>query len=118
MDTVRIHLAHMSPLLRQMISDLLAAEKDIEIVGSAEGIENSLLTARAQGANMIITQDEAPVYDQCLGAVTQNVPLTILAIAPGGSAGTSINLVRRNLRFDGGGAKALAQAVRQAMEPA
>ncbi|HUE78376.1 MAG TPA: hypothetical protein VMN38_01920 [Sphingomicrobium sp.] len=101
-----------------MITDLLAAEEDIEIVGSEAKTGNSLLAARAQGANMIITQEGAAVADQCLNAVTQNVPLTILAIAPGGSAGTSINLVRRQLRLDDDGAKSLAQAVRQAMEPA
>lgn len=101
-----------------MIGDLLAAERDFEIVGSAEITESSLVAARAQGANMIITQDDARVDDQCLAAVTQDVPLTILAIAPSGSAGRSIHLVQRTLQLDGGGADALAKAVRQALEPA
>ena len=36
---VRIHLARMSPLLRRMITDLLAPEEDMQIVGFAHGTE-------------------------------------------------------------------------------
>ena len=101
-----------------MITDLLAAERDFEIVGTAEGADNALVTAREQGANLIITQDQSEVRDQCLDAIVQDVPLTILALAPGGSAGTSINLSRRTMRLQGGDRSALADVIRKAMEPA
>lgn len=116
MAAVRIHLAYMSPLLRGMITDLLACESDIEILSCANDSGDAILTARANGANMIITHDQERNGDRCLGAVMEDVPLTILAIDQGGSAGTSINLVRRTLRLDGEGPEALAQAVRQAIE--
>ena len=115
MDTVRIHLADMSPLLSQMITDLLAAERDIEIVGCGVGAEGSLVAARAERANMIITQAQVPVQEPCLGAIVDDLPLTILAITASGSATTSINFSRRTLQL-GEGAATLADVVRKAAE--
>jgi DNA-binding NarL/FixJ family response regulator len=112
----RIHLARMSPLLRRMITDLLAPEEDIEIVGVAEGAEESLVVARTEGANMIITQDQREGGDACLSAILSAQPLTILAIEPGGSIGTSVNLERQQLSLEGGDGKSLAQAIRKALE--
>lgn len=117
MAQVRIYLAHMSALLSQMITDLLAPEEDIEIVGRADGISDSLLAARAEGANMIITQENAADEEPHLKAVVNDHPLTILAIASSGSTSTSINFLRREIRLrDGGGS--LADAVRSAVEVA
>jgi DNA-binding NarL/FixJ family response regulator len=112
---VRIHLARMSPLLRRMITDLLAAEDDMEIVGFADGTEESLVSARAEGANMIITQDQSNGEDRCIGAILNGVPLTILALEPGASAGTSINFTARRLSLEAGGGNTLAEAVRDAV---
>lgn len=118
MGKVRIHLANMSPLLSQMIADLLTPEKDIEIVGCGDGANDSLLAARAEGANMIITQGCVPVMEPSLGAIVDELPLTILAIASSGSTSTSINFSRRTLQMQGNGAAALADVVRKAAEPA
>ena len=113
---VRIHLARMSPLLRRMITDLLAPEADIEIVGAADGSGESLVAARAEGANVIITQGNGGTGDACLAAIVDSSPLTILNIAPSGSAGTSINLLRRNHSLDAARGSSLAQVVRNAVE--
>lgn len=114
MATVRIHLAQMSPLLSRMITDLLAAESDMEVVGWAAETENSLLAARAQGANVIITQESESRPSDCLEAVMQAAPLTILNIEPSDSSSTSVSLVRRSFTFAGDGSKSLANIVRQA----
>jgi hypothetical protein len=115
-DTVRIYLAQMPPLLSQMVIDLLASEKDIEIVGCSDGTADSLLAARAEGANMIITQDQVRAQEPSLGAIVDELPLTILAIASSGSTSTSINFSRRRLQLHGDGAAALADVVRKAAE--
>ena len=116
MVKVRIHLAQMSVLLSRMITDLLASEKDIEIVGYTEDAENSLVAARAEGANMIIAQQNAPVQEPSLGAIVDDLPLTILAIESNGSTSTSINFSRRTLQLQSDGANALADVVRKAVE--
>lgn len=118
MNLVRIHLAHMPPLLRRMITDLLASEGDIEIVGHANDAEDSLVAARAEGANMIIMQDNVPVQEPSLNAILDELPLTILAIARGGSTSTSINFSRRTLQLHGENGSTLAHVVRKAMEHA
>ena len=115
MSTVRIHLAIESPLLRRMITDLIATEDDMEIVGFADGREESLVAARSEGANMIITQEERARGDACLRAILCGVPLTILAIDPGASAGTSINLVSKRVSLEASGGNMLAEAVRKAV---
>jgi len=111
----RIHLAGMSPLLRRMITDLLAAEQDMMIVGVAEDDEESLVVAKTEGANLIITQHQREDGDSCLSAIINAPPLTILAIEPDGAAGTSINLERQRVSLAGDDGKSLAQAIRQAM---
>jgi len=109
---VRIHLAPMSALLSQMITDLLAPEKDIEIVGRADGLQDSLLAARAEGANMIITQDATE--EPSLRAVVDEPPLTILAISSNGSTSTSIKFARQEFHLRADGANSLADVVRTA----
>jgi hypothetical protein len=99
-----------------MITDLLASETDIEIVGCAEGAEDSLLSARAEGANMIITQAKVPAHEPSLGAIIDELPLTILAIAGSGSTSTSINFSRQTQTLHGEGAAALVDVVRKAAE--
>ena len=116
MATVRIHLANMSALLSQMITDLLAPEFDIEIVGRADGAGGSLLAARAEGANMIITQEKAAAEDPYLEAVMDDPPLTILAIASSGSTTTSINFSRQEMHLRGEGGCSLADVIRKAAE--
>jgi hypothetical protein len=106
----------MSALLSQMITDLLSSEGDIEIVGRADGGGDSLLAARAEGANMIITQERAAAEDPYLGAVMDDLPLTILAIASSGSSSTSINFSRQEIRLRGEGAPSLADVIRKAAE--
>jgi DNA-binding NarL/FixJ family response regulator len=110
----RIHLACLSPLLRRMVSDLIAREQDMEIVGFADSAEQALKSAQAQGANLIITQEgEHP--DDSFCAILCGTPLTILAIDSSGTAGTSIRRRRLNLGEDDG--NSLAQAVRKSLEP-
>lgn len=104
----------MSSLLSQMITDLLAPEDDIEIVGRGDGIRDSLLAARAEGANMIITQE--PTDEPHLRAVMEDRPLTILTIASNGSTSTSINFSRHEMRLRGDGGNLLADVVRKAAE--
>ena len=53
--------------------------------------------------------------DACLGAILESVPLTILAIEPGASAGTSIKFTSRRLSLEAGGSNMLAEAVREAL---
>ena len=113
MTKVRIHLAQMPVLLSQMISDLLAPETDMEIVGCADGTRDSLLAARAEGANMIIMQEKATGGELCLDAVVDDPPLTILAIAPNGSTSASINISRQEIGLPAG-ADSLADVVRKA----
>jgi hypothetical protein len=113
---VRIHLAKMSALLSRMITDLLASERDMKIVGSTEGSQDSLAAARAEGANLIITQQNPSIPEPSLAAILDDLPLTILAIGPNGSTGTSINFSRQTVQLQGDGASALADVVRQAAE--
>jgi len=114
---VRIHLSRMPPLLKRMITDLLSPEHDMEIVGSGDGGEESLVAARVEGANMIITQDHGNGSDACLRAIVEGAPLTILKIERSGSIGTSINFVRRRHRLDEHDGKSLARVVRSSLEP-
>ena len=114
MAEVRIHLAQMSTLLTQMITNLLAPEQDIEIVGRTEGTGDSLLAARAEGANMIITQTTPAALEPSLAAIVDDLPLTILALAPTGSTSTSIRFSRQEIGMRGNGAKSLADVVREA----
>jgi hypothetical protein len=111
---VRVHLAQMSTLLTQMITNLLAPEQDIEIVGRTEGSGDSLLAARAEGANMIITQTVPAAMEPSLAAIVDDLPLTILAIVPTGSTSISIRFARREIGMRGNGAKSLAEVVREA----
>lgn len=96
-------------------NDLLAAEENIEVVGRSDGTRDSLLAARAEGANMIITHEEAAADEPYLGAVIDELPLTILAIASSGSTSTSINFSRREIRLRDEGVS-LADVVRSAVE--
>ena len=116
MAKVRIQLAQMSALLSAMITDLLATEKDIEIVGYTRSSQDSLVAARAEGANMIITERGVQSREPSLGAIVDDLPLTILAIEPNGSTGTSISFSRQTLRLQSDGTNALADAVRKAAE--
>lgn len=100
-----------------MITDLLEPEDDIEIVGSSGDAEEALVAASAERANMIITQDHDLDDDACLSVIIGSAPLTILAIEPTGSAGTSVSLRRRKLSLEDGNGNALAQVVRKALEP-
>lgn len=117
MQSVRIHLARMPPLLRRMITDLLAPEEGMEIVGSAEDGDEALVAARSEGANLIITQDHPRDGDACLGAIIDGHPLTVLSIERTGTAGTSISFVRRRHSLQAGDGRSLAEVVRSALEP-
>lgn len=95
-----------------MITDLLAAESDMVIVGNSEATDDSLLTAMAERADMLITQDSS-VADSCLTAVLDSNPAAILAISSNGNAGTSVNFVRSAVSLAKGESSSLANTIRQ-----
>jgi hypothetical protein len=111
MDSIRVHLGQMPPMLRAMINDLLAAEPDIAIVGNSYGGDDSLLDADADRADVLIAQ-EAAVSTGCMGVVVAGTPCAILTISESGHTGTGVKLVRDPVSLTGSGT-ALAGAVRE-----
>lgn len=113
MNSIRIHLGPLPPMLRTMINDLLEEEPDMTVVGNSYAGEDSLVAASADKADMLISQEQTSLGDSCLSAIVTQNPSAILAISPHGNGGTCINLVHRTISLDRAGTSALANTVRE-----
>ncbi len=112
MDSIRIHLGPMPPMLREMIDGLLTGESDMTVVGNSYGTEESLLAASSAGADVLIAQ-ESSLNSGCVGAVLTGNPSAILTISAGGDGGTSVKLIRDSVSLTGTGSSPLADTVRE-----
>jgi|KBSSwiStaDraftv2_1062776.scaffolds.fasta_scaffold156577_3 chemotaxis response regulator CheB len=112
MCPIRIHLGQMPPMLRTMINDLLEAEPDMAVVGNSYAGDDALLAASTAKADMLISQEQTSLGDNCLSAIITENPAAILAISSSGEGGTSVNLIRRPISLDTGGGSGLADTVR------
>lgn len=99
-------------MLTRIVDDLLASELDIVVVGRSSGGEDPLRQARANEADMLITQD-GQGGDTCVDAILAGRPLSIFAIDRDGRNGSAISLARRPVALDHGKAD-LADAIRRA----
>jgi chemotaxis response regulator CheB len=113
MNSIRIHLGPLPPMLRTMINDLLEEEPDMTVVGNSYAGEDSLVAASADKADMVISQEQTSLSDTCLSAIITQNPAAILAISPNGNGGTSVNFVHKTVSLDGAGTSALANTVRE-----
>lgn len=112
MNSIRVHLGPMPRMLRAMVNDLLSAEPDMTIVGNSYGAQDSLPAASAEGADILIAQEQASHSGTCTAAVLFGAPAAILAVAADGRHGTGVNLVRQPISLNGGGLS-LPDAVRK-----
>lgn len=103
----------MPAMLRAIVDDLLARESDVVVVGSSASGEDSLLRARAEAADMLITEDGSQGDTACLSAVMSGPPLSIFAISTDGQGAAAVSLARRPVDFDPTSKATLADAIRR-----
>jgi DNA-binding NarL/FixJ family response regulator len=111
---IRIQLGAMDRLLSDIVTDLLASEPDIVVVGRAETAERALEQARREDADVILLQDGADGAGLTAAALAPHPP-AILTIAANGREGWIVRIDARRQPIeaaDGG----LAAAVRRAAE--
>ena len=111
MNPIRVHLGPMPRMLRSMISDLLASEPDMTVVGNSFDAQESLHEASAQSADILIEQERAANHRTCTAAVLSGAPAAILAVATDGHDGMAVNFVRQPISLNCEGS--LPNAVRQ-----
>lgn len=112
MPPIRLHLGPLPPMLRTMIRDLLSGEPDMLVVGDSEATDNSMLAARAEQADLVITHERA-ADRSCLGELIRDDAPKILAISPDGESGKSVRMMREPYSLSRGNCSSLAQAIRQ-----
>ena len=84
-----------------MVSDVLSAESEIQIVGTSENdSSSSLVAARAEGASAIIASQLRSI-DEALAALLDPQPLTVVALNPDGTACVVVTLDRREIPLEG-----------------
>jgi DNA-binding NarL/FixJ family response regulator len=112
MSHIRVHLGEMPRMLREMITNLLSSEPDMTVVGHTSKTGESLSTAHAERADIVITQEHASPEESCTAAVLSGAPAAILAVAADGQDGTGVSLIRRSISISAEGST-IADAVRQ-----
>jgi DNA-binding NarL/FixJ family response regulator len=117
MGPIRVHIGSMPPMLRSIITDLLAAERDVEIVGTGHRESLSVAAVRTEGANILITTESSKGTDPSLAAIIDAQPLTVLVLRPERESCVAVTLTRRELPLDGKNMTDLAEALREATSP-
>lgn len=110
-NPIRIQLGPMPTMLSAIIGDLVEAEADMTVVGRCEDGEEALHSARANGADMIITEQASCASGTCLEALLSGPPLEVFAIASDGQGGDAVSVARRPVSL-GEAPGALAAALR------
>jgi len=103
----------MPEMLRTIVGDLLRREPDLVIVGSSDEREDPILKARADHADVLITQDRPGDSVRCIDQILCASPISILAIADDGRSADAVSLVRRPVSLNGGNPSRLPEAVRE-----
>ena len=97
---IRILLARMPAMLAELIEGLVAAESDLQLVGSAAG-EPPLRTARREAVDVLVVQRSPFVdADACLADLLDDRPLSILAISEDGRSGSLWRLRPTRIAFE------------------
>jgi hypothetical protein len=117
MSPIRVHLGPMPDMLRSLITDMLSAARDVEIVGMGDLESPSLAAARAEGANILITSQPCNATDPSLAAVVDAQPLTVLVLRPERKSCVAVTLTHRELPLDGKNIAGLAETLREATSP-
>ena len=103
----------MPEMLRTIVEDLLSLEEDIVVVGCSEHRGGVLQEARAEGADMLITQSGQESKDASLDAILSAAPVKIFAIGADGREAAVVDLTRCAVTIEGDGHTLLGQAIRE-----
>jgi DNA-binding NarL/FixJ family response regulator len=98
MHPIRVHLGKMPRMLRAMIQNLLTSEPDFAVVPETRNGEDSLPTAHAERADVLIVSSDAPA--------------AILAVDADGQHGRGVSLIHAPIN-NGTDGSTLADAVRR-----
>lgn len=100
MDTIRVMLARMPTMLKEMLTSLVSAEPGLQLVG-ANSNEPTLRAARRESVDVLVVRwswigDD----DACLANLLDERPLSILAIGEDGRSGSLWRVRRTNIAFE------------------
>ena len=111
---IRIQLVAMENILSDMITDLLASEPDITVVGRARTIGEAMTPARAEPTDVLLLQD-GRAGEGLMTVMLSPRPPAILCIAANGREGWTVRIDadRLPIAAEHGG---LAAAVRRAVD--
>jgi hypothetical protein len=108
----------MPDLLRDMINDLLSAEKDILVLGHSEKPGTALIAACSEQADMLIMQTGEDGECGLLDGLVRSSPFSIFAISASGADATAVRFVHQEVVFDASSRTAFAAAIRSVARPA
>jgi len=90
----------MPAMLRTIVGDLLRQEPDMLLVAHADAGQDAIRNARAERADILITQDGAGEPDSCLETILGSDGIGICALSADGRSASAINLARRSIALD------------------
>jgi len=96
MDSIRVHLGTMPPMLREIISDLLSAEADVEIVGFGDHDSPSFVAAAE--ADVLLTAQPPSGTD--LAALVEGQTRAVVVLSPERNACLAVTLTHRELPLE------------------
>jgi len=113
MIPIRVHLGPMPEMLRTIMADLLSQSPDIVIAGESTRADESLMQARGECADVLVTQDPIQMGAGCLDLVLADPPMGIFAVSADGRSASGVTLRRRRIQVESQGRSTLAEAIRQ-----
>ena len=112
MPPIRIAVASMPQLLRDIVVGALSAERDMELVGEAPGTWQLPGLVRESGADVAIVACEASEIAR-LGRLVNGSPITLLAITDEGRRGAVYELCPSEVDLGELSPKVLVNAIRE-----
>ncbi len=111
---IRIQLVAMDKTLSDMITDLLAPEPDMAVVGCSGSVAQAMTPMRAEAPDVLLLQD-GRAGDGLVAAALSSKPPAVLCIAANGREGWTLRFAaeRQPIEAAEGG---LAAAVRRAAD--
>jgi DNA-binding NarL/FixJ family response regulator len=116
MPPIRIAIAALPQLLRDIVAAALSAEPDFELVGEAPEPEALPRLIRESGAQLAIVACERSAIGG-LGRLMNGAPITVLAITDEGRGGVLYELRPREVDLGELSPRVLVDAIRQAATP-
>lgn len=88
-DAARVLLAGMTPILRDLVRDVLGAQPDIEVVGEVDADAELAAVARQRGANIVLVGgEELQMPDAWWAVLALRPPVRLLALTGRGGGAT------------------------------